>query len=403
MDVARAIERRGYAAIPHTAVTTEQAVKAADIAPVTEGSIVGTVITSAPLEPGSTENPGAASADLLSLIRTAAGQRLVGGEKESAPLASHIFGALKGDVRLMGFASADRLDALAKQIADALDLEAMAVNVIDSGGIHGPVEPKEAHRTKPIIKRPSDWLPGAKSVVVLGCAIPETTVNRATEPPADGAGPYAYATYQTRRELRYAAYQVALALEGGGHRATVVDDVLGTASEVTNPRQRQPDAFASRFAAVAAGLGTLLHTGAVWAPPFGTLGRFIAVVTDAQLDATPLFTEEAPCANCPKPCVEACPTCALSSETVTVQLDGQTIGLGALDWLRCDWAKKYGLVAAEGPKYMGSQTDIAPPDAPITTDDIVKNYAQLDPVQKHWMCIVEPCLRACHLQMKGGK
>ena len=400
MDVARAIERRGYAAIPHTAATAEQAVKATGIDPVSAGDVVGTVITSAPLERGSVGNPGSASDDLLALLEAASGQRMA---SDGDPLAQHIFAMLKGDVRLMGFASAECVDALAEQMESALDLEAMAVNVRDGGGIHGPVEPKEAHRTPPIIKRPADWLPGARSVLVLGCVIPEVTVERATEPPADGAGPYAYATYQARRELRYAAYQVALALQAGGHKATVADDLLGTAGEVTNPRQRQPDALASRFAAVAAGLGTLLHTGAVWAPPFGTLGRFIAVVTDAVLEPTPLCTEAAPCVGCAMPCVDACPTGALGKDSVKVELDGQTMSLGTLDWLRCDWAKKYGLVAAEGPKYMGSLTDIAPPEGAITAKEIVKNYAELDPVQKHWMCIVEPCLRACHLRLLPEK
>jgi hypothetical protein len=86
---------------------------------------------------------------------------------------------------------------------------------------------------------------------------------------------------------------------------------------------------------------------------------------------------------------------ALADETVAVTMDGQSLSFGALDWLRCDWAKKYGLVGDEGPRWIGSQTDIAPPDHPVTEADILEAYARLDQVQKHLLCVVEPCLRAC--------
>ena len=409
MDLARAIERRGYAAIPCTGVSAHAAVQATGLGTVADGKVcvephgtrvvVGTVIASAPLEPGRAVRPEPVGADAWELLQSAAGQRLTRTGAAGHPL----FDALPGDVQLVGVAPAGRLDAVAGQLNQALQLDAMAVNVVDTGGTHGAVKPRSEPRVQPIIKRPADWLAGARCVVVLGCAVPQATIERATEPPADAAGPYAYATYQARRELRHAALRVALALEAGGHRAAVADDLMGTASVVANPRGRQPDAFASRFAAVAAGLGKLLHTGAVWAPPFDTRARFIAVVTDAPLAPTPLLAEAPPCATCPRPCVAACPVAALGQDTLSVEMDGQTLSFGSLDWLRCDWAKKYALVGAEGPQWMGSRTDTAPPDRPITEADIVASYAALDPVQKHWMCIVEPCLRACALTLGGDK
>jgi len=400
-DVARAIERRGYAAIPCTGVPAEQAVRATGLGSVADGKVsvephgsrvvVGTVIASAPLEPGRTQRPQAVGDEAWPLLQAAAGQRLVRADGQVPPLLA----ALPGHVHLLGIAPAQRLDGVADQLAGVLDLEAMAVNVINVGGTHDPVKPKSAPRPQPILKRPADWLPGARSVVVLGCALPQVMIERATEPPADGVGPMNYAVYQALRELRHAALRIALALEAGGHRSALVHDVMGSGGEVANPRGRLPDALANRFAAVAAGLGKLLHTGAVWAPPFPGQVRFIAVVTDAELAPTPLLEAEPPCATCAKPCIAACPVAALGDDTLTVTMDGQPLSFGALDWLRCDWAKKYGLVGDEGPRWIGSETDIAPPDHPVTEADILEAYARLDQVQKHLLCVVEPCLRAC--------
>ena len=66
-------------------------------------------------------------------------------------------------------------------------------------------------------------------------------------------------------------------LEDRGHRATLSFDLCGTGSVVGNPRGDQPDAFANRFAAVAAGLGHLSRAGFVVSPELGALGRYVAV------------------------------------------------------------------------------------------------------------------------------
>jgi hypothetical protein len=69
----------------------------------------------------------------------------------------------------------------------------------------------------------------------------------------------------------------------------------------------------------------------------------------------------------------------------------------ARDLLRCDWAKRYALVAEEGISLMGSMTDVEPPEGEITAEDIAEGLRKRDPVQRHLDCILEPCLKACHL------
>jgi hypothetical protein len=89
-------------------------------------------------------------------------------------------------------------------------------------------------------------------------------------------------------------------------------------------------------------------------------------------------------------------------ETTEVSVGGAQHALGSFDCLRCDWAKKYGFVAAEGPGLMGQTTDIAPPEGPISVQQIVDAMAQKDPVQRHWTCIVERCLQACQRRLGIG-
>jgi len=415
-DIARQLERLGYAAIPRTGIGPQTLAGATRIGDVASDRavhvrghgprvVLGSVITSAPIEPGVWPAPERPAARLWPLIEALQGGRAARAslaaetDRCRAVAAERLFSELPGRVDMIGFAAAEALDDVVEQLEGLLDLGAMARYAVDRGPIHGPVVPEIVERERPILRRPRDWLEGARSVVVLGARIPATTLDRATEPPADAVGPYAYAVYQARRELRYAALWIGLALEAAGFRAAITDDLMGTGSVQINPRGHQPDFRASRFAAVAAGLGRLMHTGGVWTPEHGPRCLFIAIVTDASLEPAPPLAGPSPCETCEaKPCVSACPTGALLGELVEVEVCGQRERFGRLDWLRCEWAKHYGLVGDAGPRWIGSQTDIAPPLGKLTIEQVAEAYAQLDPVQKHWMCIVEPCLRACHLQ-----
>ncbi|MGM0494709.1 MAG: hypothetical protein ACQER1_17385, partial [Armatimonadota bacterium] len=135
-------------------------------------------------------------------------------------------------------------------------------------------------------------------------------------------------------------------------------------------------------------------------PEHGVRMRWVAVVTDAEIEATEAESAFDPCAGCEAPCIPACPVSALSES------DEECAGdrcWAARDLLRCDWAKRYALVADEGIKWMGSTTDVEPPEGEITAEDIAEATRQRDPVQRHLDCILEPCLKACHvvLQERG--
>jgi ferredoxin len=161
----------------------------------------------------------------------------------------------------------------------------------------------------------------------------------------------------------------------------------------------RPDAFASRFAAAAAGLATIGWHGAPITSEFGVTQRFISVVTDAALAPSPGRELTDPCEGCERPCVTACPVGAISADECTTAGPHRW---GALDGLRCDWAKKYGLVAAEGPGLMGQTTDIAPPEGSVTAEKVMAAIEQKDPLQRRWTCVVERCLQACERRLDTG-
>ncbi len=128
--------------------------------------------------------------------------------------------------------------------------------------------------------------------------------------------------------------------------------------------------------------------------------RWVAIVTDAEIEPTEAEVAFEPCEGCPAPCIPACPVCALSAEEQECAGDQCW---AKRDLLRCDWAKRYALVAEEGIKWMGSTTDVPLPDGEITAEAISEAMAKRDPVQRHLDCILEPCLKACHvvLQQRG--
>ncbi len=300
---------------------------------------------------------------------------------------------------LVGVADPACIDKLIDQYRPTVDAEALKVNVVDKGGMHQPVKAEIAPREDARLRNVRDYLPDAKSVLVIGYHFPTLNLERAAEVPAEAVGPYSYATYQANRWLRYMAVKAARRLEEMGYKSIITTDLSDSGSVVANPRGAQPDALSNRFAAAAAGLCWIGMHGAAITPDYGVAQRFIAIVTDAALPIDEPLSEVSPCKDCETPCIEACPVAALSDDECTViGCNGFEACLGKWDRLRCEWAKKYALLGDEGPKWGGQITNAEPPAGKVTPEQIAAAFAEKDPIQKHWTCILEGCLKACQCE-----
>ncbi len=320
---------------------------------------------------------------------------LIPEQVSGAPTLDELRGVLTEDgAELIGVAAAEDVAEAAAKLREQIDEDALKVNVIQRGPIHGAVEPEIAEREDARVFSPEDWLPGAKSVIVLGMAYPAKTLDRAGEEPADAVGPYAFANYQVCRDIGIDALNIARELEHRGYRAAVTYDVTGVGSKTQNPRFATPDIFSGRVEAAAAGLSVIGRGGFSITPEFGVRVRWVAIVTDAEIAPTTASDEAfKPCDGCEAPCIAACPVAALS-DSERICIDDRCFA--RRDLLRCDWAKRYALVGDEGPKYMGSTTNVPPPSGEITAEQIADAVRRRDPIQRHLDCILEPCLKACH-------
>jgi len=382
LDIAEELERFGYYTVVRTKLPLDEAAAVAGISAENFGGRlqISAILTQAPLQPTST-----------SLVC----------RHESAPPDTMQMRQIIGEdgADLIGVAPASALDEIAEQLKAVVNEDELKINVVLSGPIHGQPEVAIRPRENAHVVGPSDWIEGAKSVIVLGMVYPDENLTRAGEPPADAAGPYAFSQYQIVRDLGVNALMIGRELEHRGFRAAITYDVCGTGSMTENPRFDIPDIFSNRFAAVAAGLGVIGRGGFVITPDNDVCVRYVAIVTDAEITPTSgLPADFDPCADCDAPCLAACPVDALSGEET--ECAGESCW-AKRDFLRCDWAKKYALVGDAGPKFMGSHTDVPVPDGEITAELIAEAMLKRDPIQRHLDCIIEGCLKACHGVRRG--
>ncbi|MBN2449345.1 MAG: helix-turn-helix domain-containing protein [Lentisphaeria bacterium] len=295
---------------------------------------------------------------------------------------------------VVGIASAARVKALATQLKPIMDGEPI-LDARETGRLWltSAAEVTQGCRR---IQTPGDHLDGARSVVVLGVRIPQESAACLARPPAEAIGPYAFAQHQSHRQLRLIALQMVKILDGWGIHTAVTDDLCGAGSVIANPRGAFPSAFANRFAAVAAGLGTLTKGGFLRNPRFGTNLRTLAIVTDAPLRSDPLADLENLRAECDNGCSRCLSACTVGAflPLAEVRLGRRHLTFAPIRQCRCDWALRYGLVPEEGVRYTGSRSNVPVPDQ-VTPEALAQGLAGRDQILKVRPCVAEMCLMAC--------
>jgi epoxyqueuosine reductase len=406
LAVARHLEKLGFSALLHSSLAPDEVAIACGLASrEADGKVVGeeygervvwrVVVTSFPA--ATTEIKGASSR-----------KKVDRSHLSPAVLVLRIKAlALRDGAHLVGIAPAERVqefvEALRPSFASldyfVVEDQPITIDTPDRprravwGGQAMPFNP-QARKVELIPKGPFDHLPDAASVIVLGVRLPHASIDWAGKGPGRKAGHYAGITHgEALNQLMTPARSIARYLEEMGFENVAVVDLEGLASRLYSPPVQ--DLTASRFSALAAGLGDIGWNGLVLTPEFGPRQRFMAIVTSAPLAPDPLYDGPPLCERCGR-CVQGCPVTAISAdEPMFIEVAGKRFEWGHIDRLRCDWAKRYGLVTAEGPGFFGSHTDFPVPDV-ITPEAVCDAVRASDRIQRpHYSGIVEPCFVEC--------
>ena len=296
---------------------------------------------------------------------------------------------------LVGFFTSERFDRFRAAFEPAGLLPEVTEIVRDrSFAGYGPYLPDvEPHTVG--LKGPEDWLRAARSVIVIGLHFPDSALDTAKVTPAETVGPYAFVQYETLNLLGDIAFRVVARLNDAGYRACFTADLTGLASRVKNSRGLLPDMRANLFPAILAGLAYPGLHGHPITGEYGVRQRFLAIVSDLPLPDDPLYGGEIACATCKRPCVQACPTGAITGEEHPLFIEGREFPLRRIDCFACDWAKLYCLAGSEGAAYCGVGAHAPLPER-RNAEEIVNALGRVHwGVQKRHLNIAEECLRVC--------
>jgi epoxyqueuosine reductase len=296
-------------------------------------------------------------------------------------------------VDLCGVASAERIAAITEQLKPHFDGEKY-LNASDKSHRFKLYDPVVTEETRKVFVA-EDYMPEAKSVIVIGLRYHQKVLEFATKPPAEAVGPYSFQTYVTQWQGNLMASKIVQKLKHLGYKAVMTNDLMGLGSAIASPRGFVEDLFSNRFAAVASGLGFLAESGRVVSEEFGTRQRFIAIVTDAELKVDDMVGQVPElCENYEKFCIKSCPTSAMTSDKITFECGGVSFSFNNRDINRCDWSKRYAIAGDCGFKYLGSPLDEVP-DAEINAETLASALKKHDPIKKYRPVACEPCMIEC--------
>jgi epoxyqueuosine reductase len=232
------------------------------------------------------------------------------------------------------------------------------------------IAPADRLAGAPAGHRPTDILPGAKTVVVMAIKLSLGVVQTIFRAHEDGLrhtlciyGTHGY-MLTPNYFLKFAAFRMGRFLERKGQMATAMPSGPGGGGAP----------FSHRHALVAAGIGEFGWSSIVLTPDYGPRIRAVSVITRADLEPDPLYSGPKLCdrSKC-EVCVKICPSKAIDeSKSRSVEMGGRTYKYGFVHMDRCR-------ISAEGlSKRTLGLTDTGIPDDP-TPADIDKARAAAEP------------------------
>ena len=197
---------------------------------------------------------------------------------------------------------------------------------------------KERFKDVDAAHNPFSIFPEAKTVILLGKRICRGSLRGIEEGTNFGDYQLFGKNWLEDEFLALSAYNVTNFIESHGYEAVPVFpnpcDIEPSGVPVADGKPA-PNVYPDfDYAAVACGLCSISYNGIVFSEKFGSRQRFHMILTDAELEATPLL-EENVCNGC-KACADACPLGAISKEeTEEIEICGKKFTVGKIDYDKC--------------------------------------------------------------------
>ncbi len=201
--------------------------------------------------------------------------------------------------------------------------------------------PKSRFEGLPPRLNPFTVFPEGKTVIMVGKRICRGSLRGIEE--GSNFGDYSRFGLKSLEDdfLAIACYGVTNALEDEGWEAVPLfpnpSEIAPTGVSVAEGREA-PNVFPDfTYAAVACGLCEIGRSGLLLSKQFGSRQRFHMIVTDAELEPTPLLTESI-CTQCGK-CAEICPLGAIGNKTEIIEICGKKMKVAVVDYEKCKACK----------------------------------------------------------------
>ena len=185
---------------------------------------------------------------------------------------------------------------------------------------------------------PFSIFPEAKTVILIGKRICRGSLRGVEEGTNFGDYQLFGKNWLEDEFLALSAYDLTNFLEEHGWEASPVFpnpcELEPTGVAVANDRPA-PNVYPDfDYAAVACGLCSISYNRLVFTKEFGSRQRFHMILTDAELESSPLL-EGIVCNGCTK-CADACPLGAISkTETEQIEICGKRFTVGKIDYDKC--------------------------------------------------------------------
>ncbi len=263
----------------------------------------------------------------------------------------------------------------------------------------------------PEMVRPQAHLPEARAVVSMAIRYPDAMFVNAGD--GDAESIFSIETYQNvviGKCLYNAALRLTRFLEDEGWKTL---PIMVSGRWRVHPYKSISTNwcadFSNRHAAVAAGLAEFgLHALAI-TPQFGMRQRFISVITEAPLEADPMYSGPSLCDKCML-CIKSCPVKSIDpspEKLEKVTIGSRTFEYAKVDHWRCGWSEQINNIPEEGPAFAGQKIGILPPDEGEIDDKqfLSAFYAKNaeEPFQAPMTHAMGNCMRVCippHLRGK---